>query len=149
MDAEKGAEKEKRSAQQKLQWEQAQAVVRKWQLVQQQVSFRSEFRIQPVHSAILAQPGGLERGNKLKTSGEFNVPPGVAAASNYGGSGHGGREGNASVLSTSPIDPQFISDFANQNSSDRTVSQYQTIASSPSMPARTVNQGPSSGPGPV
>ena len=133
MDAEKEAV-ERRAAQQKLQWEQAQAIVRRWQLVQQQVSLRSEFRLQPVHAAILAHPSGLELRNKPKTSGEFNVPPGVAAASSYGGGADGGREGNASALSTSPIDPQFISDFASQSFSNRTISQYQTLASSDHRP---------------
>ena len=212
MDAEKEAEKEKLAAQQKLQWERAQATVRRWQPVQQQVSVRNEIEFQSVHSAILAQLGGLERSNKARTSGEFNVPPEVAAASSYGGSvygvtnqtqfvgedklsrssvqegqsyirqkgdtgtrendlsasergnehrsrdcyqTYGGREGNASAHSTSPIDPQFVSDLANQNFSDHivsqnfsdhTVSQYLTLTSSSSMHARTTGHGPSSGP---
>jgi hypothetical protein len=267
-EAETEAEKEKRAAQQKLQRERAQAVVRKRQLIQQQVSVRSEIEFQSVHSAMLAQPGGLERRSKSKTSGtqkdsssKFNVPPGVAAASSYGGSGYGRREGNqtratpstsampllsppdnnpyghdlrfkrprddddhslssqsdvhsvgrmsvisfatvdsdpgpgrsvrkrgstygfstgrgiattssmsslqsyttsprtshsvepnAAALSTSSIDAQFVSDFANQNFGDPTVSplnmQYLTLAGSPSMPAWTIDQSPSSGPGP-
>ena len=66
-----------------------------------------------------------------------------------------GREGNAPALSTSPIDPQFVSDLANQNFSDHivsqnfsdhTVSQYLTLTSSSSMHARTTDHGPSSGP---
>ena len=266
-EAETEAEKERRATQTKLLRERSQAVVRKRQLIQQQISVKSEIEFQSVHSAILAQPGGLER-RKPKTSGtqkdppsKFNVPPGVAAASSYGGSVHGRREGNQtrttpstgampllspsdnnpyghdhrfrrprddddhslssqsdvhsvgrmSVISfatvdsdpgpgrsvrkrgstygfstgrgiattssmsslqsyttsprtshsvepnvpplpTSTIDPQFVSDFANQNFSDPTVSplsmQYQTLAGSPSMPAWTIDQGPSSGPGP-
>jgi hypothetical protein len=267
-EAETEAEKEKRAVQQKLQRERAQAVVRKRQLIQQQVSVRSEIEFQSVHSAMLAQPGGLERRSKPKTSGtqkdsssKFNVPPGVVAASSYGGSAYGRREGNqtrttpsasampllsppdnnpyghdprfkrprddddhslssqsdvqsvgrlsvisfatvdsdhgsgrsvrkrgstygfstgrgiattssmsslqsyttsprtshsveptSSALSTSSIDAQFVSDFANQNFGDPTVSpvnmQYLTLAGSPSMPAWTIEQGPSSGPGP-
>ena len=160
------------------------------------VSLRSESQLQLVHSAILAQPGGLERRNKPKTSGEFNVlhgvpPPsgyvavahgtiegnafalsssptdprfisnfasqtsgefnvlhGVPPPSGYVAVAHGTIEGNAFALSTSPIDPRFISDFASQNFSDRTMSQYQTLASSPSETVRTIDQGPSSGPGP-
>ena len=260
----KEAEKEKHAAQQKLQRERAQAVMRKRQQI---VAGRSEIEFQSVHSAMLAQPGGIER-RKTKTSGsqkdtppKFTVPPGVAAASSYGGgSGYGRREGNAprvtpstsgmpllspdnnpyghdhrykrprddddhsvssqsdvhsagrmsvisfvtvdsdpgpgrsvrkqrstygfstgrgiattssmsslhsyttsprtshsvepnaTALSTSSVDAQFVSDFANQNVSDPTVSplnmQYLTLAGSPSMPAWTIDQGPSSGPGP-
>jgi len=266
-EAETEAEKEKRAAQQKLQRERAQAVVRKRQLIQQQGSVRGEIEFQSVHSAMLAQPGGVERRSKPKTSGthkdsssKFNVPPGVAAASSYSGSVYGRREGTqarttpstsampllsppdnnpyghdprfkrrddddlslssqsdvqsvgrlsvisfatvesdhgsgrsvrkrgstygfstgrgiattssmsslqsyttsprtshsvepiSSALSTSSIDPQFVSDFANQNFGDPTVSpvnlQYLTLAGSPSMPAWTIDQGPSSGPGP-
>jgi len=261
----KEAEKEKHAAQQRLQRERAQAVMRKRQQIQQQVSSRSEIEFQSVHSAMLAQPGGIER-RKTKTSGpqrdtpsKIPVPPGVAAASSYGGgSGYGRREGNqsrvtpstsgmlspddnpygpdhrlkrprddddhsvssqsdvhsagrmsvisfvtvdsdpgpgrslrkrgstygfstgrgiattssmsslhsyttsprtshsvepnAAALSTSSIDAQFVSDFANQNFSDPTVSplnmQYLTLAGSPSMPAWTIDPGPSSGPGP-
>ena len=97
----KEAETEKRAAQQKLQRERAQAVVRKRRQIQQQQLFaKSEIECQTVHSAILSQPSGLERRNQPKTSGmqelpsQFNVPPGVAAASSYGGSGYGRREGN-------------------------------------------------------
>lgn len=262
----KEAEKEKHAAQQRLQRERAQAVMRKRQQIQQQVAGRSELEFQSVHSAMLAQPGGIER-RKTKTSGsqkdtpsKFTVPPGVAAASSYGGSVYGRREGNqprvtpstsgmpllspddnpyghdhrfkrprddddhsvssqsdvhsagrmsvisfvtvdsdpgparsvrkrgstygcstgrgiattssmsslhsyttsprtshsvepsTAALSTSSIDPQFVSDFANQNFSDPSVSplnmQYLTLAGSPSMPAWTIDQGPSSGPGP-
>ena len=262
----KEAEKEKHAVQQKLQRERAQAVMRKRQQIQQQVAGRSEIEFQSVHSAMLAQPGGIER-RKTKTSGsqkdtpsKFTVPPGVAAASSYGGSVYGRREGNqprvtpstsgmpllspdnnpyghdhrfkrprddddhsvssqsdvhsagrmsvisfvtvdsdpgparsvrkrgstygcstgrgiattssmsslhsyttsprtshsvepsTAALSTSSIDPQFVSDFANQNFSDPSVSplnmQYLTLAGSPSMPAWTIDQGPSSGPGP-
>ena len=259
-EAETEAEKEKRAVQSRLQRERAQAVVRKRQLIQQQVSVRSEIEFQSVHSARLAQPGGLERRSKPKTDAQ-KVPPGVAAASSYGGSVYGRREGNqsrvtpstsgmpllsppdsnpyghdsrfkrprddddhslssqsdvhsagrmsaisfasvdsepeagrslrkrgstygfstgrgiattssmsslqsyttspktshsvepnASVRSTGSIDAQFVSDFANQNFGDPTVSplnmQYLTLAGSPSMPAWTIDQGPSSGPGP-
>jgi hypothetical protein len=252
----KEAEKEKHAAQQKLQRERAQAVMRKRQQIQQQVSSRSDMEFQSVHSAMLAQPGGVERRSKPKTSGTTKIPPGVAAASSYGGSTPGRREGNppritpstsgmpllspdnnpydprrgrddddhsvssqsdvpsvgrmsvisfatvdsdpgparsvrkrgstyafgtgrgiattssmsslhsyttsprtshsvepnSSALSTSSIDAQFVSDFANHNVGDPSVSplnmQYLTLAGSPSMPAWTIDQGPSSGPGP-
>jgi hypothetical protein len=261
----KEAEKEKHAAQQKLQRERAQAVMRKRQQIQQQVAGRSEIEFQSVHSAILAQPGGPGRKPKANgtpkdtASSKFTVPPGVAAASSYGGSAYGRREPsqgriapststmpllspddnpyghdqrfrrrddddhsvssqsdvhsvgrmsvisfatvdsdpgpgrsirkrastygvstgrgiattssisslqsyttsprtshsvepNAAALSTSSIDAQFVSDFANQNFGDPTVSplhmQYLTLAGSPSMPAWTIDQGPSSGPGP-
>jgi len=260
----KEAEKEKHAAQQKLQRERAQAVMRKRQHIQQHVAGRSEFEFQSVHSAMLAQPGGLERRSKPKPNGSqkdsLEVPPGVVAATSYGGGGYGRREGtqpritpstsgapllspdnnpyghdhrfkrprddddhsvssqsdvhsvgrmsvisfatvdsdpgpgrsvrkrgstygfstgrgiattssmsslhsyttsprtshsvepNAAALSSSSIDAQFVSDFANQNFSDPTVSphnmQYLTLAGSPSMPAWTIDQGPSTGPGP-
>lgn len=61
-------------------------------------------------------------------------------------------EPSVSALSTSSIDAQFVSDFANQTFGDPTVSphnmQYLTLAGSPSMPAWTIDPGPSSGPGP-
>ena len=169
----KEAEKEKRAAQQKLQRERAHAVIRKRQQIQQQIAAKSENEFQAVHSAILSQPSGVERRDKPKTSGtqkdvpcQFSVPPGVAAASTYGlSTGRGTAptssmslqsytgsprtshsvEPNASALSTSTVDPPFVGDFANQNISDLTISQYHTLADSPSTLDLTIEHGPDSG----